>query len=69
MGSWYPEAIRAFFAGLVAMGRKFDFGDQRAAVISRDFALSSTRSLDGSAEVAWRQADCTKLWVIDKFSV
>jgi ketosteroid isomerase-like protein len=65
------EAIRAFFAGLVAMGRKFEFGDQRAAVISGDLALTSTRSPDGSmtAEVARRQADGTWLWVIDKFSV
>jgi len=55
------EAIRAFFAGLVAMGRKFEFGDQRAAVISGDLALTSTRSPDGSvtAEVARRQADGT----------
>jgi len=65
------EAIRTFFAGLVAMGRKFEFGDQRAAVISGDLALTSTRSPDGSmtAEVARRQADGTWLWVIDKFSV
>jgi len=37
------EAIRAFFAGLVAIGRKFDFGDQRAAITSGDLALTSTR--------------------------
>jgi len=30
------EAIRAFYAGLAAMGRKFDFGDQRPAIISGD---------------------------------
>jgi ketosteroid isomerase-like protein len=65
------EAIRTFFAGLVAMGRKFAFGDQRVAVISGDLALTSTRCLDGSvtAEVARRQGDGTWLWVIDKFSV
>jgi ketosteroid isomerase-like protein len=65
------KAIRAFFAGLVAIGRKFDFGDQRAAVITGDIALTSTRFPDGSvsAEVAHRQADGTWLWVIDKFSV
>lgn len=28
------EAIRAFYARRVAMGRKFDFGDQRPAIIS-----------------------------------
>jgi ketosteroid isomerase-like protein len=65
------EAIRAFYAGLVAMGRKFDFGDQRPAVISGDSALTSTRLPDGSvtAEVARRQGDGTWLWGIDQFSI
>jgi ketosteroid isomerase-like protein len=65
------EAIRAFYAELVAMGRKFDFGDQRPALISGDLALTSTRSPDGSvtAEVARRQVDGTWLWVIDQFSI
>ncbi|MCI0612041.1 nuclear transport factor 2 family protein [bacterium] len=65
------EAIREFFAELVAIGRKFDFGNQRPAIISGDLALTSTHSLDGSvtAEIARRQADGTWLWVIDKFSV
>ena len=64
------EAIRSFFAEVVASGRKFDFGDQRAAVITGDIALTSTRFPDGSvsAEVARQQADGTWLWVIDKFS-
>jgi hypothetical protein len=65
------EAIRAFYAGLVAMGRKFDFGDQRPAVISGDSALTSTRLPNGSvtAEVARRQGDGTWLWGIDQFSI
>jgi ketosteroid isomerase-like protein len=65
------EAIRAFYAELVATGRKFDFGDQRPAIISGDLALTSTRSLDGSvtAEIARRQSDGTWLWVIDQFSI
>jgi hypothetical protein len=65
------EAIRAFYAGLVAMGRKFDFGDQRPAIVSGDLALTSTRAPDGSvtAEIARRQGDGTWLWVIDQFSV
>ena len=65
------EAIRVFFASLVATGRTFDFGDQRPALISGDLALTSTRSPDGSvtAEVARRQGDGTWLWVIDLFSI
>ena len=65
------EAIRAFYAGLVAMGRKFDFGDQRPAIISGDLALTSTRLPEGSvtAEIARRQGDGTWLWVIDQFSI
>ena len=65
------EAIREFFAGLVAIGRKFDFGDQRPAIVSGDVALTSTRFPDGtvSAEIAHRQSDGTWLWVIDRYSV
>ena len=65
------EAIRAFFAGLVADGQKFEFGDQRAALISGGLALTSTRLPDGSvtAEIARRQDDATWLWVVDRFSV
>lgn len=65
------EAIEAFYAELVTMGRRFDFGDQRTAIISGDLALTSTRLPDGSvtAEVARRQADGTWLWVIDRFSI
>jgi len=65
------EAIRAFYAELVATGRKFDVGVQRPAIISGDLALTSTRLPDGSvtAEIARRQGDGTWLWVIDKFSI
>jgi len=65
------EAIREFYAGVVASGRKFNFGEQRAALISGDLALTSTRLPDGSvtAEVARRQDDGTWLWVIDRFSI
>ncbi len=65
------EAIRAYYAGLVAMGRKFEFGDQRPAIISGDLALTSTRLPDGSvtAEIARRQGDGTWRWVIDQFSM
>jgi len=65
------EAIRAFYARLVATGRKFAFGDQRAAIISGDLALTSTRLPNGSVttEIARQQSDRTWLWVIDRFSV
>ena len=65
------DAIRAFYTEVVAAGRKYDFGDQRPAIISGDLALTSTGCRDGSvtAEVARRQPDGTWLWVIDKFSV
>ena len=65
------EAIRAFFAGVTATGRKFEVGKQSPAIINGDLALTSTRLSDGSvtAEVARRQADGTWLWVIDKFSI
>lgn len=65
------QAIRAFFTELVASGRKFSLGEQRAALISGDLALTSTRGIDGSVttEVARRQGDGTWLWVIDRFSV
>ena len=65
------EAIRVFFAGQVAMGREFAFGEQRPVLISGDLALTSTRLPDGSVttEIARRQGDGTWLWVIDRFSV
>jgi hypothetical protein len=65
------EAIRSFFADLIASERKFEFGEQRAALVSGDLALTSTRFPNGSvtAEVARRQADGTWLWATDRFSV
>ncbi len=65
------EAIRLYFAEQAAAGKKFDFGEQRPAIISGNLALTSTRLPDGSvtAEVARRQRDGSWLWIIDKFSV
>ena len=65
------EAIRAYYAEIVAAGRKFSVGEQRPALICGDLALTSTRLPDGdvTSEVARRQADGTWLWVIDRYSV
>ena len=65
------EAIRKFFAGLVATGQKFARGIQRPALNCGDLALTSTRLPDGTvtAEVARKQSDGTWLWVIDQFSI
>jgi hypothetical protein len=65
------DAIRAFYAEQVALGRKYDFGEQRPALISGDLALTSTRLPTGhvTSEVARRQGDGTWRWVIDRFSV
>lgn len=65
------EAIRKFYTELVATGRKFERGDQQAAIVSGDLALTSTRLPDGTvtAEVARRQSDGVWLWVIDQYSI
>jgi ketosteroid isomerase-like protein len=65
------EAIRQFYAGLIAQGRKFELGEQRPAIVNGDLALTSTRLPNGdvTAEVARRQSDGTWLWAIDQPSV
>jgi ketosteroid isomerase-like protein len=65
------EAIRAFYAGLIAAGRTFELGEQRPATLPGDLALTSTRLPTGSvtAEVARRQSDGTWLWAIDRPSI
>jgi ketosteroid isomerase-like protein len=65
------EAIRNLFGELVATGRKFEMGEQRAAMVSGDLALTSTCVPDGTitAEIARRQSDGTWLCVIDQFSI
>jgi hypothetical protein len=65
------EAIRARFEAQVAAGEQFARGEQRAALISGDLALTSTRLPAGTvtSEVARRQTDGSWLWVIDRFSV
>jgi uncharacterized protein (TIGR02246 family) len=65
------HAIRAFYADLIAAGRKFDLGQQQPAIISGELALTSTRLPNGrvTAEVARRQDDGSWRWAIDQPSV
>ena len=65
------DAIRKFFAELVATGQKLQRGVQRPPLICGDLALTSTQAPDGNitAEVARQQSDGTWLWVIDQFSI
>lgn len=65
------EAIRSYYAEIVASGRKFAVGEQRPALVCGDLTLTSTRLPDGdvTSEVARRQRDGTWLWVIDRYSV
>jgi hypothetical protein len=65
------EEIRRYFVGVAASGRKFARGDQQAALICGDLALTSTRLPDGSvtAEVARQQSDGTWLWAIDRYTI
>jgi len=69
-------AIHAYFTQLQVTGfgpekRKFEYGEQRPALLCGELALTSTRCRNGSitTEVARRQADGTWLWVIDRYSV
>ncbi|TPM96568.1 nuclear transport factor 2 family protein [Mesorhizobium sp. B2-1-3A] len=65
------EAIRRYYAEILASGRKFAVGEQRPALICGDLALTSTLFPDGdiTSEVARRQSDGSWLWVIDRYSV
>ncbi len=62
------EAIRGFYAGLLADRPKFEAGEQRPALRHGDLALTSSRLVNGTvtAEIARRQSDGTWLWVIDQ---
>ncbi len=65
------DAIRQFYVEFLSTGVKFNLGEQRPAIISGDFALTSTRLPNGAvtAEVARRQPDGTWRWVIDQPSI
>ena len=62
------EAIRSFYAALLADRPQFEPGEQRPALLRGDLALTSSRLTDGTvrAEVARWQADGTRLWAVDQ---
>ena len=62
------EAIRGFYAELLAERPRFELGEQRPALRRGDLALTSSRLTNGTvtAEVARRQADGTWLWAVDQ---
>jgi hypothetical protein len=65
------EAIRRYYADILASGRKFAVGEQWPELICGDLALTSTLLPDGdiTSEVARWQSDGSWLWVIDRYSV
>lgn len=64
------EAIRHAYEQLLADKPTFTAGDQRAALVHGDVALTSTRIPGGAtAEIARRQPDGTWLWAADQPNV
>ena len=65
------EAIRSFYAAILAARPQFASGQQRPALQNGDLALTSTRLANGSvtAEIARRQSDGTWLWSVDQPSI
>ena len=62
------DAIRRFYAGLLANRPTFQAGDQRPALRRDDLALTSSRLVNGivTAEVTRQQPDGSWLWAIDQ---
>lgn len=62
------DAIRAFYAELLAQPIQFEAGEQRPALRQGEIALTSTRLLNGTvtAEIARQQSDGTWLWAVDQ---
>jgi ketosteroid isomerase-like protein len=65
------EAIRSFYARILADRPRFEPGQQRPALRNGDLALTSSRLSNGTvtAEVARRQPDGAWLWIIDQPSI
>ena len=62
------DQIREFYSRFLASGVRFNLGEQRAALINGNIALTSTRLPNGTttAEVARRQIDGSWRWCIDQ---
>jgi|HigsolmetaAR202D_1030399.scaffolds.fasta_scaffold00001_112 Ketosteroid isomerase homolog len=62
------DAIRGFYAQLLAQHRRFVGGMLQPALRHGDLALTSSRFADGTvtAEIARRQCDGSWLWTIDQ---
>jgi hypothetical protein len=65
------EAIRAFYAELLADRPQFEPGEHRPVLRQGDLALTSSRLTNGTvtAEIAREQADGTWRWIIDQPSI
>jgi ketosteroid isomerase-like protein len=65
------DEIRQVYRELLAGRPRFEPGEQLAALVNGDLALTSTRLAGGgaTAEVARRQPDGTWLWAIDQPTV
>jgi len=65
------EAIRRFYAELLATRPQFAQGEQSPSLQNDDLALTSSRFGNGSvtAEVARRQSDGMWLWAVDQFVI
>jgi ketosteroid isomerase-like protein len=65
------DAIRGFYADLLAKKPTFEPGDQLPALQLGDLALTSTRLVGGgaTAEIARRQPDGSWRWAMDRPNV
>ena len=65
------DAIRGFYAELLAGKPRFEPGEQLPALQLGDLALTSTRLVGGgaTAEIARRQPDGSWRWVVDRPNV
>jgi hypothetical protein len=63
------DAIRKFYADLLATGRTFDLGEQRPAMLRENLALTRLPTGIVTTEVARKQIDGTWTWVMPSIGV